>query len=313
VYSVIAYDGTKWTIFDTRYLAAGSAVTFPVGGASRVELIVDHRPASLFDTTSWNVDANAAVGSADSWSFDQVPSGTALKFGYVITAPRTVVVNVPLAATSLTFDNVNRYTLAGAGTVIVSSGIAVLRGSHKIAAPLAFAAPVALSIAAGGSLDIAGNTLLLSTPVATLRQYLRDGRLFSSNALADPGHDLALAYLVDSATDAITVKTTFYGDANLDGAIDADDYALLDRGFAAHAGTWQAGDFDYDGQVTSADYLLIDRAFFDQAQGFGPGFLAMREAQFGGAYVSALLASVPEPSLVACVVVLPMLARRRRG
>lgn len=85
------------------------------------------------------------------------------------------------------------------------------------------------------------------------------------------------------------------GDANDDQRIDADDYALIDRGFAGHLSGWSNGDFNGDGVVDEQDYLIIDEAFAANGP-LSPAFLADRQSQFGGDYVAALLASVPEPS-----------------
>jgi hypothetical protein len=112
----------------------------------------------------------------------------------------------------------------------------------------------------------------------------------------------------------VITKLTYLGDANLDGKIDADDFALLDHGFATHASTWSQGDFNYDGVINSADYLLIDRVYGQQTGTLSPSLLALREAQFGAGYVTDLLASVPEPSLAGGVVAMAaLLGRRRRG
>ena len=142
------------------------------------------------------------------------------------------------------------------------------------------------------------------------RQWLAAGQLRSS--LSDPTRTLGYAPI---ASASVLIKLTYYGDANLDGTINADDYALLDRGFAQHASTWQEGDFNYDGIINSQDYLLIDQTLFSQAQGFSPGFLEERESRFGAQYVTALLASLPEPSSVlACgLTVLTLRRRRHRG
>jgi hypothetical protein len=174
-----------------------------------------------------------------------------------------------------------------------------------------------------------------------IRQRLLDGRsgrptgITDPNAASDPTRAIGYAYatdLLDFGTSDLAffndtlgtigrqnyiLRSTRFGDANLDGTIDADDYALLDRGYAKHLTGWINGDFNYDGQITSDDYLLIDRTLFSQAQGFSPGFLSMRESQFGRQYVSALLASVPEPSLslfaaYSLASLLPGRRRRRR-
>jgi CARDB/Dockerin type I domain len=64
----------------------------------------------------------------------------------------------------------------------------------------------------------------------------------------------------------VLVKYTFYGDANLDGAINGDDYTLIDNSFNTQTGAhplsgWRNGDFNYDGSTNSDDYILIDNAF----------------------------------------------------
>jgi hypothetical protein len=107
------------------------------------------------------------------------------------------------------------------------------------------------------------------------------------------------------------------GDANMNGRIDPDDFALIDRGFARNLppGTagWTDGDFNYDGVVDVADYLLADTSYGHQGGTFSPGFLAGRGAEFGDAYVAQLVAAVPEPSVAGCgLAVVAALARRRR-
>ena len=65
---------------------------------------------------------------------------------------------------------------------------------------------------------------------------------------------------------AILVKYTYNGDGNLDGTINADDFALIDAGFATHSTGYHNGDFNYSGGAPNADdYFAIDKAYFDQA------------------------------------------------
>jgi hypothetical protein len=120
---------------------------------------------------------------------------------------------------------------------------------------------------------------------------------------------------------AILVRSTYYGDANLSGALDGDDYALLDRGYALYqAGTiaagaagWVDGDFNYDGVIDANDFVLVDRAYYFTHGGFAPGVLAEREAEFGPGYVEGLVASVPEPGVIGMfAAILPVLVRRRK-
>jgi hypothetical protein len=76
---------------------------------------------------------------------------------------------------------------------------------------------------------------------------------------------------VDSNT--VLLKYTYYGDRDLDGDIDADDYAGIDGGFANRANAnnltfprqpWRDGDINLSGAVNSDDYFLIDSAFSNQ-------------------------------------------------
>jgi hypothetical protein len=152
--------------------------------------------------------------------------------------------------------------------------------------------------------------VVASATTSQLRQYLHDNLLTSS--AADPTHRLAYT----NSGSAVTISLALTGDTNLNGTIDPDDYALLDRSFArslpdAH---WSDGDFNYDGLLDQQDYLLIDTTLGQAQQGLSPGFLSTREQQFGPQYVSTLLASVPEPSslLAACGLSLPLLSRRLR-
>ncbi|HZZ43509.1 MAG TPA: dockerin type I domain-containing protein [Tepidisphaeraceae bacterium] len=195
-----------------------------------------------------------------------------------------------------------------------------------------------LTITNGGVVDLDNNPLILdytsTSPLSAVRGYLHDGLMTSASATNDAQHRTGLAYVeaskllgisgaqtalwygetVDATT--VLVKYTWLGDANLDGKINADDFAMIDRGFAKHmaAGTayWSDGDFNYDGVVNSADYMIIDRDFALQSGALSPAFLAEREAQFGDAYVSQLLTSIPEPSMVGLVIGTLAMTRRKR-
>jgi hypothetical protein len=64
---------------------------------------------------------------------------------------------------------------------------------------------------------------------------------------------------------AILVKYTWNGDADLSGKIDSDDYFQIDNGFLVHSTGYRNGDFNFDGKVDSDDYFLIDNAFLRQS------------------------------------------------
>jgi hypothetical protein len=83
----------------------------------------------------------------------------------------------------------------------------------------------------------------------------------------------------------VLVKYTYFGDADLNGQVNSNDYFQIDTGFLAHRTGWINGDFDYSGSINSNDYFLIDRAFLGQTAALTPATGGM-----GG------VSSVPEPA-----------------
>lgn len=108
------------------------------------------------------------------------------------------------------------------------------------------------------------------------------------------------------------LATPIPGDVNGDGRINADDYALIDRGYHDHLTGHVNGDLNADGTVDAADYLQIDTAFALAGNPLSPQFLADRQQEFGDAYVTQLLASVPEPAGLGFAAALVTLVGRRR-
>jgi hypothetical protein len=105
----------------------------------------------------------------------------------------------------------------------------------------------------------------------------------------------------------------FAGDFNSDGRINADDYAIMDRGAAKNLTDGADGDLNADGSINASDYLLIDSANAQLNGPLSPSFLATRESEFGDAYVTTLLANVPEPTSLLAACALPLLRRKRRS
>ena len=134
--------------------------------------------------------------------------------------------------------------------------------------------------------------MLTATTQANLVSMLAAGRaggtwtgsgLASSAAAADANRVTGIAYALASdlgvstwggvggaPSTALLTKVTYYGDLNLDGRVSADDFLLLDRGFAKGLAGWINGDVDYSGAVTAADYLLVDRSFALQSGPLAP-------------------------------------------
>jgi hypothetical protein len=231
-----------------------------------------------------------------------------------------------ITLTASTLTNTGSLQATNGATLAITASSFTNTGTVTIDPSSTLRLTNAAASAPSGTINLSGHAILNYTgpsPADAVRQQLALGRtgvtgILLPEAAADPTRALAyveaslLLHLTGSQTStwsgqpvdatSLLLLPTLAGDANLDGLITPDDYALLDRSYARSLSNahWTDGDFNYDGAVDASDYLLIDTAL-GQAQGFSPGFLAQREQQFGAAYVSTLLSSVPEPSAIAGV------------
>jgi hypothetical protein len=174
-----------------------------------------------------------------------------------------------------------------------------MNASSRVNVAGAFLRVGSLAIAPGAALDLGTNDLILQSTaadktgaLAALIPLLRNGRnggawnglgIRSSAAASDAKRATGLAAVINDTGDgttriltpldgenvdvnAILVKYTWNGDRNLDGVVNADDFAAIDAGFATHSSGYRNGDFNYSGgSPNSDDYFLIDKAFFDQS------------------------------------------------
>ncbi len=186
-------------------------------------------------------------------------------------------------------------------------------------------------LANAGTIDLAAAALVVdydgSTPLADIRTMLASGcagglwngpGIHSSAAAADLDRLTALGILDNANPEAggkttfegepvdatsVLVKFTWWGDANLDGVVDANDYDVIDKMFlfppVPDNRGWWTGDFNYDGVIDANDYDLIDRAFLLQRGTLAAGDVA---------------APTPEPATLALVILgAAALAARRRA
>ena len=135
-----------------------------------------------------------------------------------------------------------------------------------------------------------------------------------------------------SPTDAAVVKYTWYGDSDLSGVVDFDDYVRIDNGFNTGSSGWFNGDFDFSGVVDFDDYVLIDLGFntqtgtlrmavnylsgddrsFDMNSTPATKKVLEHYEEFGLGYARGFLSSVPEPGAVGAVAMAGLAALRRR-
>jgi hypothetical protein len=211
---------------------------------------------------------NAQPGGGASLSFlDMNASDTINVNGGVFTFPLSTASTVTSEILG-TLDITN-----GAEAVVASPGVHGSRFVLKLCT---------LSIAGSlnnwnGLLDLTGNDMDvvgggLTTIYNQLKAGFNHGRwngttgIISSTAHGDTRFLRTLGYRaggvtfdsINSGANDVLVKYTYYGDADLSGAVNGADYQQIDSGFGMHSTGWMKGDFNYDGIVDGTDYSLID-------------------------------------------------------
>jgi PEP-CTERM motif len=192
-----------------------------------------------------------------------------------------------------------------------------------------------LTLVGSGQLDLGNNDLVvhngdlgqISNEIETGSASNWTGQgITSSSAGNDPNHLLALAAVSGgsglfgtfdgqsiSSTDVV-VKSTYYGDSNLDGLVDGSDYSLIDNGFNQGLTGWLNGDYNYDGHVDGSDYSLIDNSFNNSVVLANP--LAQLASQVASptSEIAVTGTAVPEPTSLGLLGIgaIGLMNRRRR-
>ena len=110
----------------------------------------------------------------------------------------------------------------------------------------------------GGRLVFDYNTAGVTDQVATIKGILAagfaqptkfsSGKIRSSTATSKIG----LGYFDDTTAKQLSVAYAYYGDANLDGTVNALDFNAVATGFGKSGSVWSSGDFNYDGVVNTS-------------------------------------------------------------
>jgi len=178
-----------------------------------------------------------------------------------------------------------------------------------------------LSVTGTSKLNLADHDLIVdytgASPLADIKALITSGYangawngngINSSSAAASGPNKTALGYAEASATgfangtfsdepidaDAVLVKYTYSGDANLNGTVDSTDFNLFTPNYGGSGKSWIQGDFDYNGKVNTLDFNLL-------AGNFG---LALPGPTLGSV--------VPEPASMSIVGLAIIAALRRR-
>lgn len=110
------------------------------------------------------------------------------------------------------------------------------------------------------------------------------------------------------SANAVLIKFTWYGDANLDGMVTAQDLGMLATNWQQPTnGAWTGGDFNYDGRVDIRDLYLL-------AMNWQHGVGAPLGQSLGAALASFGLSAeaVPEPATLGILASIFFVATTRR-
>jgi hypothetical protein len=122
----------------------------------------------------WNVNGGGSFGVASNWTSGVPDANNGIataSFGSIITSAATINMEAQHIVGAVNFDNANRYTLAGSGTLGFSfpgtAQINVVSGSHTISAPVNFTSPLNVTVSTGNTLTINASSIT-SGPGATM-------------------------------------------------------------------------------------------------------------------------------------------------
>jgi len=161
-------DGFGWTLAATAG-SNGSAIIDRIafkGGSLSDWMLDEFRYGTSFGAVVsnrlqyvWNVDAASTWADDANW-VDAYPDepGVNAVFAGAISAARTINVAANVTVGTLTFNNLQPYTLSGAGSISFSgvngTGIDVISGGHTVAVPLLATGTLNIQTAPGTTLSI---------------------------------------------------------------------------------------------------------------------------------------------------------------
>jgi hypothetical protein len=190
-------------------------------------------------------------------------------------------------------------TLTRNGNVVIQAPLIIETGGVlNIGAGPAAVLAGAPSLASGARVNVQSSAMIIdyhnqASPSSIIQTQLTSGfngsvwdgdGINTSSATAATG----LGWKDNPASQSILVKYTYYGDVDLNGTVDSNDFNTLAANYGAIAGAvWSSGDFNYDGKINSVDFNSLSGNF---------GSTIPAPAVLG--------ASVPEPANLLMVAVL---------
>jgi autotransporter-associated beta strand protein len=305
---VTAGDGKTWDIgvnnnwnsgTNATFYSDGTNVTFNDSNNGRysVTLNATVQPASVTVSASGNYTISGSGSIAGSGSLAKSGGGTLTLF-----TSNTYTGGTTVSAGKL---------IVAASGALPDGSVAVTGGNLQLATGTGLAQVKSLSLTGSGSFDVTNNALSVADPggaahdstFASLLGWVKSGAITSTAGLT--GYGVGIVDGNDGVTDTpvslntIEVAYTLYGDANLDGKVDATDFSIFAPNFGLDVTTgWEAGDFNYDGKVDATDFSLFAPNFGLSATGAA---ISLPSADYAAldAFAAAnglSLTSVPEPA-----------------
>ena len=234
-----------------QFLPAATAVNITASGAVLDLNGVNQTIGSLAGVAGSSVTLGAGIltlgGNNTSTTYAGVVSGS----GGIIKA----------GTGSFTMSGSNTYT----GTTSLQAGVLRLLGNGAKAPVLSTGTgaditggKLALDYSGGGT-DPASQVNTILTAGAAQAIKFSTGQIRTSNT---PDSHKGLGWRDDTANSQVIVAYTYYGDANVDGKVNALDFNALATNFGVGGSkVWSQGDFNYDGTVSTADFVLLSGNF----------------------------------------------------
>jgi hypothetical protein len=314
---IMNFDNTNGYVLDgngslTLSVASGNALVNVISGTQEINL-----PLTIASPTVFSVASGATLKISDPITINAGQSLTKTGTG-TVTYQSTITV---LSGGSIGFSAPSQVT----SLALVGSASAVL--SNHGANPENLLQLDSLSTDTTSTVDVTNNAMILhggplvstSVQLSSVETAIKNHSVISSTAAGDTRHLTTLGYMqsnggmfdgVNTTTNDVLLKYTYFGDADLNGTINGADYAQIDSGYGAHLSGWSHGDFNNDGVIDGTDFALIDNAFNQiAATGATPLALVSNQASF-----SSSSSAVPEPTTLGLLGVgaLSLLGRRRR-
>ncbi len=272
VYDIMTYSGAAPDVsgLSAPYLPSGKTVTFAAANGSVTMTI-----SVSAEDVRWNVDAGGYFDDPANWD-GTFSDGSAVTFGDVITANRTVTVtNDSLSVESITFDNADAsWTLAGSGLTVIGN-ITASNGSHAVTAPLDIPHGTIVTAEDGASLSL--GAVSGEGSIATIG-HVSLGDTSGLSSLSVASGRLTLSAIQSDTTVGYGVLHYVGPDATTAKSITLDPGTFSDNGVTkGHAAIIQT---DHDLTVTGS-FNCQSGAFLKR----GPGKLTLTVAEGSSSYL----------------------------